>query len=824
MAGLLGRVRALLGRRRTKPRELTAVGFRVRYQRFRELLVLNDAALELYADIEDRLASPEPFALDATLRRIRSTALDVFVMVKNLNQIAEDRFPALYDALDRISDRLQAELEQLRGMTHGPLVVPLERVRADATASAGAKMANLGEVAAATRYPVPNGFVITTAAFGRFMSDNQLWERSERLEGLLEAGRAGALDEACAEVHRAIVAAPVPADLARAIADTVAAMPGGGSGDLALRSSAVGEDAASSSHAGIYRSQLEVPRGQVLEVYRSIVASAFTPAAVSYRFARGLTAGDSAMAVGCLEMLEPETSGIMFSRHPDRLAEDLVMITAIEGVAAGVAAGTAGGSTWVGPPDGPFEGDGELVSTDDLRRLATAARALETHFRSPQDVEWALERDGRLAILQTRPMVAAPVAAPTRPDALAGLPVIVSGGATACGGLASGVVTVVHEEAELQDFPEDAVLVARHSSPAFIQVMARCAAIVTEVGSAVGHMAILAREFGVPTVVGMPDAVLNLPAGRPVTVDATGRRVLDGVPAEGQLGRRSRRELIDSPATRALERVADHVTPLHLTDPAAPTFAPSSCRTLHDITRFVHEKAFEVMFHFGDAASADRHHSYRLEAPLPISIRVFDVGGGLFWDSYPSGRVREEDIASVPMRAFLAGMMEARVTWQRPRSVSMTGFLSVLGESMVGPPAEAQQIGRLSYAILSDRYLNFSTKAGYHFSTVDAYCGRSTNKNYIHFRFSGGAADVRRRTRRIQFLLQVLEARGFEIEVRGDILNARFDKYEQETIRERLVELGRLTLCARQLDMLMDSDASPAFFATAFLEGRLDRF
>jgi len=186
--------------------------------------------------------------------------------------------------------------------------------------------------------------------------------------------------------------------------------------------------------------------------------------------------------------------------------------------------------------------------------------------------------------------------------------------------------------------------------------------------------------------------------------------------------------------------------------------------------------------------------------------------------------VTPDQITCVPLRAFLAGMLEERIRWNQPRPVSMRGFLSVLGESISGPPAESRQIGRLSYAIASDRYMNFSTKAGYHFSTVDTYCGESQNKNYVHFRFSGGAADPERRERRIRFLKTVLLALDFKVQARGDLLTARLDKYGAETIRARLVALGHLTLCARQLDMLMSSEASPDFFARAFLAGEWEKF
>jgi pyruvate,water dikinase len=801
----------------------SSAAFRLQYERFRQLLALNDRMLQLFADIENQLSASAPFALESTLRRIREASVDVFVMAKNLNQITNGRFPELYDALAAVSDQLDAELQRLRGATPGPLVVPVSGLRAADAALAGAKMANLGEVTAGCGLAVPEGFAITTAAFGRFMEENWLWDRCERLAGLLEANGPSALNEGCAEVRSAMLGAVVPADVAEAVAAACAAAFSDEEALLAVRSSAVGEDGSATSHAGIYHSELHVPRERLLNSYREVVASAFTPAAVSYRYARGLTTAESSMAVGCIRMVDAMASGIMFSRPPESPAEDLVVISGSRGIAAGIALGTEDASIWTGPPGGPFAGGDASVGDADLRRLAQTARQLEEHFGSAQDVEWAIDASGQVIVLQTRPMVTIAPGAPQESSPLDELELLAEGGLTACPGVAAGPVVPVRGEADLADFPDGGVLLAHHSSPVFTQVMTRCAAIVTEVGSPTGHMAILAREYGVPAIVGMTNAGRALIPGAMVTVDARNRRVLAGAPArllEGAL----RQERPDSPAIRGLRAIAQLVTPLHLTNPASPDFAPQACRTLHDMTRFVHEKAFEGMFHFGDAAATDRLNSWRLEAPLPIDIRVFDVGGGVAADAPTSGRISPRDILSVPMLAFLEGMLDGRISWREPRPVSVKGFLSVLGESMASPPPDAQQLGRLSYAIVSDRYLNFSTKAGYHFSTIDTYCGRSANKNYIHFRFSGGAADELRRRRRLRFILRVLESLDFRVNAGGDILHARLDKYEPEVIRQRLADLGRLTLCARQLDMLMGSEDSPERFAQDFLSGRFEFF
>jgi pyruvate,water dikinase len=819
------RVRAALRQRKRDSVQMRRydAAFRFLYQRFREILALNDATLELIADIEERLACRGPVALAAMERRVRKASLDVFVMVKDLNQIAQGSYGELYGALRRLNAGLERELEAAVPLV-GCLVEPLRGLRAGAAPNVGAKMANLGEAARLGGFEVPRGFAITTVAVARFLAGAGLWERCEGLEEILERDGPQALLAISETLGREIAGAQLPDEVTHAVSEAVLATFGASDVRLAVRSSAVGEDSAGTSHAGLYETVLDVPASSIGDAYRTVVASAFSSPAVAYRLERGLPLRESLMAVGCVEMVTPRCSGILYSRPPDDPGAGEVVISVTPGVGAAVAAGELDAVVARLTPGRGHEALLGLMSGEEADGLYAVARRLEAHFGSPQDVEWAIDGAGRLVVLQSRPVAAARMPGPGEEATLPAGQVLLAGGYGVFAGVAAGPVVSVRDARDLAVFPVGGVLVALHSSPAFAAVMGRCAAIVTDVGSPTGHMASLAREFAIPTIVGAAGALATLAAGRMVTVDARRCRVLDGGEPRVDVARRERVAGPDSPALARLRRLGRLVTPLTLTDATSSGFAPEACSSLHDITRFVHEKAYDVMFHYGDVASEDRHHSFRLDARLPIVIRVFDVGGGISTEKQPGGRVRPEEITSVPLRWLLAGLLEPRIRWDQPRPVSVRGFLSVLSESVAGPPPEIQHLGRLSYAIVSDQYLNFSTKAGYHFQTVDAYCGASQNKNYVHFRFHGGAADAERRARRVKFLSAVLTALDFAVVTRGDMLTARFDKYPADAIGAKLAALGRLTLCARQLDMLMDSDAHAGEFARAFLAGEWEHF
>ena len=127
--------------------------------------------------------------------------------------------------------------------------------------------------------------------------------------------------------------------------------------------------------------------------------------------------------------------------------------------------------------------------------------------------------------------------------------------------------------------------------------------------------------------------------------------------------------------------------------------------------------------------------------------------------------------------------------------------------------------GNPCYAIISDNYMNFTARVGYHFSVVDTYCGQTQNKNYISLLFHGGAADKLRRTRRARAMADILKERGFSVELRGDLINARLSKGTQEETIEQLEMLGSLLQFFRQMDAAMGSDNAALLFRDAFLRG-----
>jgi len=151
----------------------------------------------------------------------------------------------------------------------------------------------------------------------------------------------------------------------------------------------------------------------------------------------------------------------------------------------------------------------------------------------------------------------------------------------------------------------------------------------------------------------------------------------------------------------------------------------------------------------------------------------------------------------------------------------MSGVASVTTQAIFTPFVEygERKLGDRSYAIVAEAYCNFSSRIGYHFAAVDSYCGESPSRNYISFRFKGGAADEARRVNRCVLLERILRGMDFQVERQGDLVNARIKKFSRESTLKRLDQLGRLIVATRQLDMRMGQRSSVDWYAKAFAEG-----
>ncbi|MGO9622525.1 MAG: PEP/pyruvate-binding domain-containing protein [Desulfobaccales bacterium] len=815
--------------------------FKTRYHAFKLLLAANNTALQLMTDMEAALHGSHRFDMSFIRSHATSVCVNVFAIIKYLNELSGNRYRALEGGFTTIEAKIGAILERRQLSNIQKLVLGLEQIDQGLAEAVGSKMANLGEIA--THLPelaVPPGFAITAAAYEIFLSHNRLQEEINRRLQSLEVENISDLYRKSSEVQMLIIGAEMPPSLEESISRAYEFLDdqAGPFLRVALRSSAIGEDDPGTSFAGQYRSELNVSRENLFTVYKEILASKYALTAVSYRLHKGLRDEDLPMCVGCMVMVDSVCGGVMYSRDPNNPRRDAVLINAVHGLGKAVVNGSITPDLYVISRQRPLtiidkqirkkqlkivclpeEG---LVKQEDERgeeptlteaqalELAEIALVLEDHFQAPQDIEWCIAPEGRIHILQSRPLRLLAAAGREERPAPAALEhlAILQGGETAGPGAAAGPVFLVRNNLDLLQFPEGGVLVTAFPHPSWATLLSRAAAVVTDRGGITGHLANVAREFGIPALFNTKEATAVLTPGELVTVDADRRCIFRGRVEELLQGVAARKDvLLDTPVGKTLKEIMTQVTPLFLIDPEAPDFNPRGCRTLHDITRFAHEMAVKEMFAFDRHRAFSKYFIKRLVTEVPMQFWVLNLEDG-FNEEVSGNRVELAQIACAPMLALWQGIIA--VPWEGPPPVDTRGFMSIVMGAATDRnlgTAGGTIFGNQSYFIISRDFCNLTSRMGFHFSTVEALVGEQPYENYLRFTFKGGAADYPRRVRRARFVAEILEEHHFKVDLKEDALFARLEGEAKDYLLSRLRILGYVTIHTRQLDMIMLNEA-----------------
>ncbi len=826
--------------------EQLRIAFKERYHSFKLLLNANNKALEIMADMERALQGRQPFGMAFIRASCTAVSVNVFNMIKNIEKLAQDKYGELNGRFNHIQRKIDGLLSRKTLMKDERLVIPIEAVRKEMSDVVGSKMANLGEVKNKLQIRIPTGFVITSAAYERFIKENDLQAEIDRRFQSADVNDMERLFTLSSEIQQLIIKSRIPDDLVDAVRRAYDKLESDTKGKvaLALRSSAIGEDTQESSFAGQYRSELNVSHDSIFHAYKEILASKYSLQAVTYRLNRGFKDEDISMCVGCMRMVDAVAGGVIYTRNPVDMTDDSIFIHSAWGLPKSVVDGRGACDLFVVSKKIPREiiqkkinvkelkficlpeegvcrmeltGDKkDLASIDDKMALDLSELSvkIEKYYAMPQDIEWAVDEDGAIYILQCRPLKQTET---LKTDLLepAGVndDIIARGGITASPGAASGKVYLVDKGLDMLRFPQGAVLVTRQALPLWAPLLNRSAAVVTEQGSFAGHLANVAREFGVPALFGVSNAVNRLRHGEVVTVDADALAIYKGKIEALLVKSETKRNLMDgSPVHETLKQVSSLIIPLNLLDPDSPDFRPVNCKTFHDITRFIHEKAVTEMFNFGKEHHFSEKSSKQLVYKVPMQWWILNLDDG-FKEEVEGKYVKLENIASIPLLAFWKGF--SAVPWDGPPAIDGKGLVSVIFQSTANrnlTPGLRSTYAARNYFMISKNYCSLSSRLGYHFSILEALVSERSVENYISFQFKGGAADYQRRFKRVHFIGEILQEKGFRIDIREDNLIARVEDHDMDYMKQRLQILGYLTLHTRQLDMIMNNDAAMSHY------------
>jgi pyruvate,water dikinase len=452
-------------------------------------------------------------------------------------------------------------------MTSEAYVLPFDRLRMGDVGQVGGKNASLGEMISQLEHlgvRVPGGFATTAAAYREFLAANRLTERIDQLLAKLDVNDVKALAAAGATIRGWVVQNPFPARLEGEIRKAYEQLSHGGADDLsfAVRSSATAEDLPDASFAGQQETFLNIHGiDNLLTAVKQVFASLYNDRAISYRVHKGFSHADVALSAGVQRMVRSDlgASGVMFSLDTESGFDQVVFITASYGLGETVVQGAVNPDEFyvykpaleAGRPailrrtvgsklikmcfadsreagrsvrtlDVPEAEQRRFSITDvEVEELARYATIIERHYGRPMDIEWGRDgEDGKLYILQARPETVkanAKLDSQKRFRLKSRSEILVSGRAIG-NRVGIGPVRLVLSASEMSRVEPGDVLVTDMTDPDWEPVMKRASAIVTNRGGRTCHAAIIARELGIPAVVGTGDGTDQLREGDAVTV------------------------------------------------------------------------------------------------------------------------------------------------------------------------------------------------------------------------------------------------------------------------------------------------------------------
>ncbi len=864
-----------------KKQEIKTISFKEKLHHFQLLLFSNDEALKLMGNLSELLATGRPFSRGQIHKIFSEIIRNTKEVTEHLSIMCDGRYKTLINQVNKIKSKTDKQLapgsfctkrwncdktdcedcedkdKGLKEPSFRPYSYMVDEITLEHTREVGGKMSRLCEIHNRLLIPIPDGFCLTTKCFEDFLMLGDLFTQIDKTISNIDYNDNEQVLQASQVIQALIISTPIPELIEKLILDNYEHLTAK-HGDLliSVRSSAVGEDDLHFSFAGLHYTALNVSKDSLIDACFEVLISKYLPQSLVYRFLTGLRDMDMPMSIGCMQMIDSKVSGVLFTKDPVGNKEGII-IHAVWGLGTKVVDGSVAPQEFIvdrntnkvteyRPGNQTFkttlrsrEGLQEekipeellhksCLDENQIKIITEYALKIEKYFEMPQDIEWTIDKDGEILILQCRPLSISQPKTEFGKEQVSsetvelGHSILIDKGVCASPGAGSGKVFLLKRFKDIINFPTGGILVVKKTSPELTRVLHKAAGLISDIGNTTGHLAIIARELGIPVLVNTNNASEILTNGHVVTVDAYNNKVYEGT-AKGIIDRYSDKTaseniFIKSPMYKIWQNISKLVIPLNLTNPDHSNFTPDGCKTFHDVTRFAHEFAMKEMFSLYESAQYEDKHAYPLKFSVPLDIYVIDLGNGLK-DVTGKKKITPEDIISQPFLSLIKGMTSPGIRWAGPLPIDLKGFANLLMSNVIDSSRSDRDLGSRSYAIISDCYMNFFSRMGYHFSRLDAYVSDEINNNYINFNFRGGAADSIRKMRRAKVITKILEKLNFSVSLKNDHVLGTIRKIPPSLILSLLSEIGRLMGAVRNVDVTLTNDESIQQFVNAFISG-----
>ncbi len=815
------------------------------FSKFQIILDMNTKLLEKMAVMERALGGEYIFDKAFLESSVSEASHLVYQVIYSLNTLTENRFPELFDQFQIIKTYLEDILVGGLGPYAGRLILPYSSIRIEMWHLAGFMSASLAEFGQHLGLFAPDGFAITTTGIRTFMQKNDLYHKIKQISESLTTDKSKDRNDLLTDL---INNSDIPEELEKAILDEVIKLSDrtGKNTLLMLRAENV-EHETHDQFTNIY----DVLPSNILDAFKQSIAGCIAKEAENYL--QENPEKEISIAVAVYEKIQSKICGTVLTLDPKRLPLQVAGVAVsldnnlydsketqekaeyfsvqrfypfdtVESVILPkeLTERLADGKHSLSIMDNGHRRGSSLIRKDTLISVVDSAMAIERTFGKPHKVFWSQEETGRVVITEVRPLssvlydnISDELLIDELNKQLEKATVLLDGGETAQMGVTTGKLVHVTGNYHYDSFPIGAIAVSDKASPNLSPLLRRAAGLITQTGSSIGHLASLAREVHVPTIVGACNALELLKEGMIVTLDAGDCKVYHGVIEPLVRYRSSGMELYPTdPEYVILRQLLRWIIPLNLTDPDSADFNSANCRTFHDIIHFSHEMAVEELLNI-----RTRHkelkgiEARRLKLDVPIDIRVFDIGNGVL--NSAEKELHVNDISSLPFKAFLQGINTDELFDQQAGSVGLREILSGMDKTYTALNTPAEYSGQ-NLAIIAENYINLTLRLGYHFNVMNAYLSENPNKNFIYYRFVGGFAYMDRRIRRVKFIAALLENMDFKVTVKTDLVIGKLKIIDRKFMESVLNILGELTAFTRQLDIKMESEKNVEEFLGLF--------
>ncbi|MDQ7031469.1 MAG: PEP/pyruvate-binding domain-containing protein [Desulfonauticus sp.] len=815
---------------------------------FQKLIQANNRSLEIMSEMGEVLSGE--YIFDSKFIRDRTKELldNVYKMIVNLDFIAPGKYRVLFDNFYEIKLALEEEVKGNVYLPDANYTIFYEDIEDGMVDVVGGKNAALASIKNKLGLPTPDGFVITTQGFKFFVHASK---KSEEIQQVLSLWKKNALstDEASKKLQKLILEVELTDDFEQEIKDIIHKLKVKMNLDeiyFAVRSSCIGEDS-EHSFAGLYESFLGIREEELIPTYKKVLASTYSRRAMEYRKRKEIGEKEIAMAVGCQVMIDPKVSGVIYTLDVRSKKIDRMIVAAIYGLAVDIVGGRREGDIFYVDRSSPYnlidvqvrpkrrttifdretgkvaeiKVEQDKVETacldeEQVKYLAQNAIKLERYFKHPQDIEFCFNKDGELVILQSRNLRLSDIKLYCNIENLTDkLEVIFSNkGDIVQQGIAFGKVLKLRfdQEIDLKKL-EDKILVVEYPSPRLARMLEYVNGVIADRGAPVGHLATIAREFRLPMIVNTRVATKLLNDGDEITLNATDNVVYKGIIKNLCYYDFVEEKFEDTREYRTLKRIFHKVSPLNLVEAGDSNFKAENCKTLHDIVRFIHEKAVQEIIEKSYQANISGEGSIKkLKIDIPLDLVIIDLEQDF---SYDDKEIPLDCISSLPLKSFVQGVSYSNIWSREPVGVDFRGFMSSLSRTFSPHLADPRFVGQ-NLAVVSNDYANISLRLGYHFTMLDTLVRERAADNYIYFRFFGGVTESERRSRRARLIEKILLQNDFFTTVKGDLVIGRLKGMMKEYILQKIFVLGVLVAYTRQLDVKLINDESIEYFLQEF--------